>query len=149
MPFTTLVPGAGAAIIEQVDGCTPPAGTAALWFIGQAGFILKFASGTVCYIDPWLSDLGGSHRAYPIPLDAELVAHCDVLLTSHDHGDHIDVDADPIIMRRSPRAMWVAPRGAAGFVRRLGGTAERSILLGGDESATVRDLRVTAIPSTH
>src|SRR3954469_5568890 len=119
MPFDTLVPNVGTEIVAAVDGARLPEGMLAVWFIGQAGFILKFASGTVCYIDPWLSDLGGSHRAYPIPLYPELVAHCDVLLTSHDQGDHIDVDADPIIMRRSPQAVWVAPRGAAGFVRRL------------------------------
>src|SRR3954452_8579061 len=140
MPFNTLVPNVGSEIIAEVDGTRPPAGMLAVWFSGQAGFILKFPSGTVCYIDPWLSDLGGSHRAYPIPLDPGLVARCGVLLTSHDHGDHIHGDARPLIMRRSPRPMWVAPRGPPGFVRRLGGTAERTILLGGDESATVRDL---------
>jgi L-ascorbate 6-phosphate lactonase len=149
MPLTTLVSGAGREIVRDVDGFAPPAGSVAVWFIGQAGFILKFSSGTVCYIDPWLSDLSGATRAYPIPLDPHLVAHCDILLTSHDHGDHIDVDADPIIMERSPQATWIAPRGAESFVRQLGGTEDRTTLLRSDESATVRDVRITAIPSTH
>jgi L-ascorbate 6-phosphate lactonase len=149
MPLTTLVSGAGREIVEDIDRHRPAAGSCAVWFIGQAGFVLKFSSGTACYIDPWLSDLSGSTRAYPIPLDPHLVAHCDLLLTSHDHADHIDVDADPIIMERSPRATWVAPRGAEAFVRRLGGTAGRTVLLRGDEAATVRDVRITAIPSTH
>ncbi len=149
MPLTTLAPGVGREIVADIDRCIPAPGSCAVWFIGQAGFVLKFSSGTICYIDPWLSDLGGSARAYPIPLDPHLVAHCDILLTSHDHGDHIDVDADPIIMERSPQATWLAPRGAESLVRQLGGTADRIILLRGDESTTVRDVRVTAIPSTH
>jgi L-ascorbate metabolism protein UlaG (beta-lactamase superfamily) len=149
MPLMTLTPGVGQEIIDDVDRYKPAAGSCAVWFIGQAGFILKFASGVVCYIDPWLSDLGGATRAYPIPLDPHLVAHCDILLTSHDHGDHIDVDADPIIMERSPQATWLAPRGAESFVRRLGGTQDRTAFLRGDESTTVRDVRITAIPSTH
>ncbi|MHB8646598.1 MAG: MBL fold metallo-hydrolase [Thermomicrobiales bacterium] len=149
MPFDTLVPGIGKEIVADVDALMPPPGLLAVWFIGQAGFILKFPSGTVCYLDPWLSDLAGWTRAYPIPLDPNLVTHCDILLTSHDHGDHIDVDADPIILRRSPQAIWVAPRGAEALVRRLGGTEERTVLLDGDGSATVRDVRITAIPSTH
>lgn len=149
MPLTTLVPGVGQEIIADVDRCTPLAGSAAVWFLGQAGFVVKFSSGVVCYIDPWLSDLGGATRAYPIPLDPHLVAHCDMLLTSHDHGDHIDVDADPIIMERSPQATWIAPRGAAPFVRRLGGSEDRTVLLRSDESTTVRGVRITAIPSTH
>lgn len=149
MPFTTLVPGVGRQIVDDVDGYRPAAGACAVWFIGQAGFIVKFASGTVCYIDPWLSDLSGATRAYPIPLDPNLVMHCDLLLTSHDHADHIDVDADPIIMRQSPRATWIAPRGAETLVQRLGGPPERTVLLRGDEAATVRDVRITAIPSTH
>lgn len=149
MPFHTLVPGVGGAIIADVNAVTPPPGIVALWFIGQAGFIIKFSSGTICYLDPWLSDLSGGPRAYPIPLDPGLITNCDILLTSHDHADHIDVDADPIILRQSPRATWVAPRAAAALVRRLGGTAERTALLAGDETVTVRDVRITALPSTH
>ena len=149
MPFDTLVPGVGREIIADVDAFTPPTGMVAVWFIGQAGFIVKFSSGTVCYLDPWLSDLSGDPRAYPIPLDPHLVTNCDILLTSHDHADHIDVDADPIILRQSSRATWVAPRGAEALVRRLGGTQERTVLLDGDGAATVRDVRITAIPSTH
>src|SRR5690348_16258806 len=149
MPFDTLVPGVGGEIIAAVDAFTPPAGIVAVWFIGQAGFIVKFSTGTVCYLDPWLSDLSGATRAYPIPLDPHLITNCDILLTSHDHADHIDVDADPIILQQSPHATWVAPRGAEALVRRLGGTAERTILLDGDGAATVRDVRITAIPSTH
>src|SRR3954453_7300139 len=129
MPFDTLVPNVGTEIVAAVDGARLPEGMLAVWFIGQAGFILKFPSGTICYIDPWLSDLGGSDRAYPIPLDPNLVTHCDILLTSHDHGDHIDVDADPIIMARSPQAFWVAPLAAETLVRRFGGTPERTVLL--------------------
>jgi L-ascorbate 6-phosphate lactonase len=149
MPFNTLIANVGNEIIADVDGTRLPDGTLAVWFIGQAGFILKFPSGAVCYIDPWLSDLGGSDRAYPIPLDPNLVAHCDVLLTSHDHGDHIDVDADPIIMARSPQAVWVAPLAAEALVRRLGGTQERTVLLRGDDSATVKNVRITSLPSSH
>ncbi len=149
MPFDSLVSGVGREIIADVEAFTPPPGIVAVWFIGQAGFIIKFSSGTICYLDPWLSDLSGGPRAYPIPLDPHLITHCDILLTSHDHGDHIDVDADPIIMRQSPQATWIAPRGAEALVRRLGGTEKRTLLLDGDEAAMVRDVRITAIPSTH
>lgn len=149
MPFDTLVSGVGAEIIASIDATKLSEGTFAAWFIGQAGFILKFPSGTVCYLDPWLSDLSGGPRAYPIPLDPNLIAHCDILLTSHDHGDHIDQDADPIIMHRSPQATWVAPLAAEVLVRRLGGTPERTVLLRGDDAATVRGVRITALPSSH
>ncbi len=149
MPFDTRVPGVGREIIVSVDGTIPEAGTLAVWFVGQAGFILKFASGVVVYLDPWLSDLGGATRAYPIPLDPELIAHCDILVTSHDHADHIDVDADPVIMRQSPQATWIAPRAAESLVRQLGGTPERTVLLAGDEQTTVKGITFSAVPSTH
>lgn len=149
MPFTTLVPGVGQAIIDDVNATQPMPGLLAVWFIGQAGFILKFPSGTVCYIDPWLSDLSGGPRAYPIPLDPNLVTNCDLLFTSHDHGDHIDVDADPIILRQSPQVMWIAPVGAELLARQLGGTPERTVLLSSDEEAILKGVKITAIPSTH
>lgn len=148
MPFDTLVSGVGQEIIAAVDAASP-SDCLAVWFLGQAGFVVKFPSGTVCYLDPWLSDLAGSARAYPIPLDPHRITHCDLLFTSHDHGDHIDRDADPIIMRQSPQATWVAPLAAHALVRQLGGSPERTTLLRGDESVTLRGVRVTAIPSTH
>lgn len=149
MPFTTLVPGVGQEIIAEVDATNLAPGSFAVWFLGQAGFILKFADGPIVYLDPWLSDLTGAARAYPIPLDPHLVTHCDVLLTSHDHADHVDKDADPIIMRQSLQATWIAPRGAEALVRELGGAAERTVLVNGDDVVEVAGLRITALPSTH
>ena len=148
MPFDTLIAGVGQRIIADVNA-TDLADHLAVWFLGQAGFILKFPSGVVCYIDPWLSDLAGSARAYPIPLDPALVTNCDLLLTSHDHGDHIDRDADPIIIRASPQATWIAPRGAEALVRQLGGARKRTVFLRSDETANARGVRITALPSTH
>lgn len=149
MPFATLTPGAGREIITEVDATNPAPETFALWFIGQAGFILKFADGPTVYLDPWLSDLAGATRAYPVPLDPNLITNCDVLITSHDHRDHIDQDADPIIMRQSPQAVWIAPRAAESLVRSLGGAEERTVLVNGDDAVEVAGIRITALPSTH
>src|SRR5436190_1759989 len=46
-------------------------------------------------------------------------------------------------------AVWVAPRAAESLVRRLGGTPERTVLLRGDDSATVKGVKITSLPSSH
>lgn len=71
----------------------------AVFWLGQAGFLLKTASGKRIAIDPFFSDcvlriekLQGFKRLMPPPCEAKDLA-LDVLLISHEHNDHFDVDA--------------------------------------------------------
>ena len=75
-----------------------------LFSVGQAGFIVKSASGQLLGIDLYLSDCVerleghvGFKRLLPRlfdPADMEF----DVLIATHAHWDHFDVDAMPILL---------------------------------------------------
>ena len=69
-------------------------------WLGQAGFIIKESTGRIVVIDPYLSDccekVFGFKRLSPkIVRPGEL--KCDILFSSHEHLDHLDIDAIPLL----------------------------------------------------
>jgi L-ascorbate 6-phosphate lactonase len=96
----------------------PDRGLAVFW-LGQAGFVFKTHDGRVIYLDPYLTDsverLVGFIRLMPAVVAPDEV-RADAVLITHHHEDHLDVDALPVIARRT-RARFVAP---ATSVKKLG-----------------------------
>jgi len=89
-----------------------PADAVALWWLGQAGFVFKAGNGTVLYVDPYLSDVVekafGFKRLSLAPIHAEEV-RADWLISSHEHLDHLDVEAIPVIARNNPSCRFAGP----------------------------------------
>ncbi|MDD3347446.1 MBL fold metallo-hydrolase [Oscillibacter sp.] len=86
---------------EAVEGQAVKPGQAAVFWLGQAGFLIKTAGGRKIAIDPYLSNCvqrlipeegDGFKRLMPPPCEAKEL-DLDVLLISHEHNDHFDVDA--------------------------------------------------------
>ncbi len=78
------------------------------------------------------------------------VTNATVVLGSHNHADHIDLDALPGILRTSPRAPLIVPQLLRGTVidqlqvdpdRVLGIDVGRTLEVGG--------LKITAVPAAH
>ena len=70
-------------------------------WIGQGGFLLSDGDKTVC-IDPYLSDVvnrvAGRPRMLPPPFEPEAL-ECHAVICTHDHLDHVDVDAIPLMQK--------------------------------------------------
>jgi len=95
---------------------------AALWFLGQAGYILRCGDVTAA-IDPYLSDSVGKAspefaRALPVPLDPGRMK-VDLFIVTHDHLDHLDPDTISAY-RHKATTRFIAPRLACGKLRSLG-----------------------------
>ncbi|MBL9136615.1 MAG: MBL fold metallo-hydrolase [Verrucomicrobiales bacterium] len=120
---------------------------AALWWLGQAGYVLR-AAGVTVTIDPYLTDSVGAaapefSRLYPSPLAPEDL-RTDLYLVTHDHGDHLD----PETLRRYPakESTWfVAPRLAARRLADLGVPAQRIHRLDAGESLTLANVEVRGV----
>lgn len=84
---------------------TPRAGELALVWLAQAGFAFQAASGVRVLVDPYFSDVVeeafGFKRMMPCPLRPEDAA-ADLLVCTHEHLDHLDTKALPVLAR-SPR----------------------------------------------
>src|SRR5918998_2136224 len=114
----------GRALVERITRQPIPPGAVGVWWLGQSSLVLKAAE-TIVYVDPYL--VPAERRLTPPPFPAEAVEHADLVLCTHDHGDHIDPVALPAIAAASPRARFVVPRPAAERVAGLVGDAPRGI----------------------
>jgi L-ascorbate metabolism protein UlaG (beta-lactamase superfamily) len=137
----------GQALIDDTNACEVPPEHCAVWWLGQHGFIVKLGR-AICYLDPYLSP----HPARQVPplLAPGQVTNATLVLGSHDHDDHIDRQAWPLIARAAPGAKFVVPELLRErIVHDLALPAER--VLGLDEGIFVEEagITVTAIPAAH
>ncbi len=134
-------------LLADIDACDLPPGQGAFWWLGQHSFGVKLGRAVV-YIDPYLSP-NPQRQVEPLLAPADL-AHADWVLGSHDHADHIDRPAWPVIAQAAPQARFVVPELLRERVAaELHLPAER--VLGVDEGRVVEHagVRVTAVPAAH
>jgi L-ascorbate metabolism protein UlaG (beta-lactamase superfamily) len=131
-----------------------PPGMVAICALGQAGFLLKGASGAVVAVDPYLSDriAGDSEfgppgrwaRRFPPPFAPEEL-DADLVVVTHEHADHFDPETlGPALARR--KVTVVAPPALRAEVERIGGGftpahAGRPLEIAG--------VRVHPVPAAH
>jgi L-ascorbate 6-phosphate lactonase len=125
---------------------------AGLWFLGQAGYLVR-AAGRTLVLDPYLSDAAGRSdprfsRLYPPPIQPrELKA--DIFVVTHDHLDHLDPETIRAYRFKSTTD-FVAPRLASVKLAQLGVPAKRIRRLDAGETRLIQGVKITgvyAVPS--
>lgn len=120
---------------------------AAVWWLGQAGYIIKSMDLTIA-LDPYLSDAAAEGapeftRLYPTPIAPEAL-DVSLFLVTHDHLDHLD----PVTIRaykNKSTTRFVAPRLAAKKLISLNVPEERVTVLHPGESYRHQSVEVTAV----
>lgn len=91
-----------------------PFGKTHLFWIGQAGYIIKSADGKLLGIDLYLSECVepveghvGYHRLMPQILGYDELEF-DVVIATHFHRDHFDIDAMPELMANGKTQLYCA-----------------------------------------
>jgi L-ascorbate metabolism protein UlaG (beta-lactamase superfamily) len=107
----------GPDLIREIDQTITA--TPALWWLGHAGFAIRFANITF-YVDPCFSDLPGRTRLAAAPLSGDLVHHADMILATHAHAGHLDPAALAPMLEASPRARLVVPRSVEAHAHAVG-----------------------------
>lgn len=81
-------------------------GKIAIAWMGQAGFLFKNSMGKILALDVYLSDLAqtqdGNKRLMPALCFAEELP-VDIVLASHHHTDHLDMESIPVWIERLAR----------------------------------------------
>jgi L-ascorbate 6-phosphate lactonase len=133
-------------------GQTPPEGSLAITWLGQAGFAIVAPSGEVCLIDPYLSDWGrrgaGVARIAPVVVAADEI-HPTVVVSSHWHEDHLDPDTTRILARMRPSPVFVGPPANAARYLRLGALRSRVRPLDRGGATTAGPFRIYAGFARH
>lgn len=134
------------------------AGLTALWWLGQAGFAVRFGEVRLL-IDPYLSDcLAAKYagkevphaRMMPPPLDANATGDLDLVFCSHAHSDHMDPDTLGAIARNNPGCRFVVPRAVAATAAQRGVDPAAIIAMNDGESVDLADgVAAEAVAAAH
>lgn len=139
---------------EQIRGQRVPAGGVALWWLGQAGFVIKTPGGTVAAIDPYLTnsckavgDRFGFNmdRMVPPPMrPAELAGLLDVYAMTHSHQDHLDPETLAGYRAAGGAGPYLAPAETVEKLTGLGVPAEQVRMVWPNKTVAVGDLTLRA-----
>ncbi len=131
------------ALFSRLAQLTPPPGSFALIPLGQHSFLLKLGKVTLG-LDLYLTP--DPTRLVAPPFPPEEAVSLDLILGSHDHGDHIDRPALPVLAKASPEAVLVVPEAVR---RTVPFPPERVRGLDDGESVTLAGVRITAFAAAH
>jgi L-ascorbate 6-phosphate lactonase len=126
-------------------------GCLGIYWLAQAGFVFKTPAGKIVYIDPYLSDVVerafGFKRMMACPVRAEEVV-ADLVIATHEHLDHLDTDALPILAR-NPRTQFAGPVECLKEFRKAGILEGRCHRLEEGTEITVEGIRVLGVFADH
>jgi L-ascorbate 6-phosphate lactonase len=130
---------------EETAATMRGAGSVALTWLGHAGFLIESSGGTRLAIDLFLSD-HGDRLSRPPSLDV-LGERLDVLLASHEHGDHLDLPMVPALLQRYPELEIVVPRALTEMVRQAGARQVTGLAPG--DRIRRGDVEIAAVSAIH
>ena len=132
--------------VKSIKETSTPYGTAALWWLGQMGLIVKAGDTAVC-IDYFASEHAGRQVMPPIPVDE--MGGVAAFLGTHDHIDHIDHGAWRVWAKTNPDALFIFPRAHTEKVLADGVDSRCAVGLNDGESVKVGDLTIYAVAASH
>ncbi|MCV7315279.1 MBL fold metallo-hydrolase [Mycolicibacillus parakoreensis] len=133
----------------SVEAGEGPAGT---WF-GHSSVLIEIDGYRVLTDPVWSrrcspSDSVGPERLHPPPAALDTLPAIDAIVISHDHYDHLDIDA-VIALGRTQRAPFVVPLGVGAHLRRWGIPEHRVVELDWGQHHRIADLTVVCTPARH
>jgi len=153
------------ADVRDAEPNTTPGCHLALWWLGQAGFLLKATDTETnarhMLLDPYLSDsLTKKYAKTEIPHDrmTEIVIaparldFVDVITSSHNHTDHLDAETIcPILEAKqgAPTKMVVVEAGKPLAAERLGVEPNKLIGMDDGREVDVAGFKIFGVPAAH
>lgn len=129
-------------------------GETCLYFLGQAGFIIKNKSGNMLAIDPYLSDCVeeleghiGFKRLLPKTVQPDELG-LDVIVTTHAHLDHYDKDSMPGMMKNFKTRLFTSDR-CKEYVTEQGLDDKRVQYVAPGDRASCCGFDISFIPCDH
>lgn len=137
--------------VENVKRIDPDKNQFAIFWLGQAGFLIKTSDGNTIAIDPCLSDYcerrTGFKRLIP-PICRPEDFCCDILLISHEHEDHFDADLIKIMSHSMHyKEIW-GPKSIIPLIKKLG-IGSKFKCLEYRKTKYLSDIKITPIFSDH
>jgi L-ascorbate metabolism protein UlaG (beta-lactamase superfamily) len=147
----------GPELLQEIAETQLDAGSLAVWWLGQSGFLIKSRFG-MTIIDPYLSDhlttkyaqTSRPHvRMMAAPLGGQDLRAIDLILVTHRHSDHLDPATIPDLMSASPEALLVLPEAIIDHALALGLPGERLLGLNAGQGCRRAWFLIRAVPAAH
>jgi L-ascorbate metabolism protein UlaG (beta-lactamase superfamily) len=144
------------AVIDPKELSDLEAVAASVWWLGNAGFAIN-AAGRVILIDPVIelkddtdpvtSEIG-LPLLVPLPIRARNIDRTDVVLITHDDGDHLAPHTVPELIART-HAVFVAPERTVPKLHEYGLSEERIRVARYGQTLRVADMVITPTIACH
>src|SRR5947209_9824098 len=140
-------------ITPEPQAFDAPAGRIAVSWFGHSTALLEIDGYRVLTDPVWSdrcspSDVVGPQRLHPPPVQLEGLPAVDVVVISHDHYDHLDIDT-VLALARTQRAPFFVPLGVGAHLRSWGIPEHRIVELDWNESRKVDELTLICMPARH
>ncbi|MEI6297433.1 MAG: MBL fold metallo-hydrolase [bacterium] len=135
---------------NNISSGTLPTGIM-LKYLGQAGFLLKGKEELKVVIDPYLSNcvercVGFKRMQPPVATPESLRA--DIVLSTHSHLDHLDIDLYPALISR-PKTFFIGAPDCEEVYKSLGVPRDRYRILSAGESIVTGGVTIRAVYADH
>jgi len=138
-------------LAKRIEETRVEADTLAAFYLAQAGFYFKSASGKTICVDPYLSDccerLFKFKRMVP-PLMSMNELEADFIVATHSHADHLDPDLLEQL-KTKPGIRFVGSTDCLPLWQQAGIDANRISILAAGESKTIDGVGFRAIYADH
>lgn len=144
--------------INEWQALRPTAGQVALWWLGQAGFALRYGRRAVL-IDPYLSDslaikyeghIFPHERMMPVPVQPEALQNIDWVLCTHRHTDHMDPVTLKSLLSSSGCRIVVPCAVLAHVLEIISPAADRTTCVNAYQDLILEEnIRLHPIPAAH
>jgi L-ascorbate metabolism protein UlaG (beta-lactamase superfamily) len=132
-------------------------GVGVAW-LGQAGFALRYDDLRI-FLDPYLSDYlekkyRGTNRPHErlmaAPIQLQEAEKLDWVMCTHQHSDHMDPEALPILASQSPACRFIIPRASQEHLLNLGVPNEQIAGINAPKKILLSSTcSLEAVPSAH
>jgi L-ascorbate 6-phosphate lactonase len=143
-------------LAKKIQDTRVEAGSLAVFWLGQAGFVFKTPVGTIVYTDPYLTDYVqralpeyglGFKRIMPKLIEADEV-EADYVVSTHSHQDHLDADALPILLK-NPRIHFIGAPDCRQHYEKAGIPPERFTIIHRGQTLNLGDFSLTGVHADH
>lgn len=139
------------SLIEKITSTDADRNELLVFYLGQAGFLLKPRQGTLVAIDTYLSDaaerLFGFKRMIPAVLEPKDL-NVDLYLSTHSHIDHLDIEILPAVSQNA-KTFFIGSPDCEEVYKENGIHRDRYCILKTGDTHETQNFHVRAVYADH
>lgn len=161
----------GTWLNEEIENEKVEKGSVALWWLGCTGMWLKTENNTNILLDLWVKSgkrtqkvpfmkdwhqhtravgakkLQPNLRAVPVVIDPFAIKELDAVMSTHDHGDHIDENVAAAIVKNCPNVPFIGPESCTDLWRGWGVPEDRLQTVKPGDVVKIKDVELVVLES--